>query len=232
MTDELFDYFGKGSKKFEPLDDDLDLPEVSPKRNADAKAEANTEKPTDEAPAQDDISAADTTDDADDDIFADFGAGLFDDTTDALPPRKQAPKVKSEAKPKVAEKSKPAAKPTAKAETKPAAKAEVAAVEQSEPTDDSEGGTWDFLAGMLGIGGKKNKPAEATAEDAIQAKVEKPAVEKPAVESKPKPKNTVPKLPKDVNTAIIDISSLHKILARIAIPIRLRSFPSRLAENR
>ena len=185
MTDELFDYFGKGSKKFEPLDDDLDLPEVSPKRNADAKSAANEQ----EASVQDEISAdaepvADATGDGDDDIFAGFGAGLFEDSTETLPPRKQTPKVKSAAPPKVATKT----KPTAKADSKPAApkraKQEVAAVEQSESTDDSEGGTWDFIAGVLGIGGKKSKPAEATIDDTVQAKVKQPVVE-----SKAKPKN-------------------------------------------
>ena len=45
VTDELFDYFSKGSKKFEPLDDDLDLPEVSPKRSPDAKGEAAKDQP-------------------------------------------------------------------------------------------------------------------------------------------------------------------------------------------
>ncbi len=189
MTDELFDYFGKGSKKFEPLDDDLDLPEVSPKRNADAESEANEEKTTEQAPGQGEISAdaepvADATGNADADIFAGFGAGLFEDSTETLPPRKQAPKVKSAAPPKVATKT----KSTAKADSKPAAskpaKQEVAAAEQSKATDDSEGGTWDFIAGVLGIGGKKSKPAEATVDDTAQAKVEQPVVE-----SKAKPKN-------------------------------------------
>ena len=191
MTDELFDYFGKGSKKFEPLDDDLDLPEVSPKRNVDDKSETNDLKPTEGIPAQDEISAAteptvDATDSADGGSFAGFGAGLFEDTTEELPPRKQAPAVKSTATPLAATESKPKANSVAKAKSKPVdskpVKQEVAAVEKSESTDDSEGGTWDFLAGVLGIGGKKSKPTEATADNALQAKVE-------VAESKPKPKN-------------------------------------------
>ena len=174
MTDELFDYFGKGSKKFEPLDDDLDLPEVSPKRNPDSESEANEEKTTEEASVQNEISVdaepvADATGNDDVDIFAGFGAGLFEDSTETLPPRKQAPKVKSAAAPKAATKTKPKDKATAKTDSKPAApkpaKPEVAAVEQSKSTDDSEGGTWDFIAGVLGIGGKKSKPTEATVDD-------------------------------------------------------------------
>jgi len=118
--------------------------------------------------------------------FAGFGAGLFEDTTEELPPRKQAPAVKSTATPLAATESKPKANSVAKAKSKPVdskpVKQEVAAVEKSESTDDSEGGTWDFLAGVLGIGGKKSKPTEATADNALQAKVE-------VAESKPKPKN-------------------------------------------
>ena len=106
MTDELFDYFGKGSKKFEPLDDDLDLPEVSPKRvdaaeQSDEQTPVDDEKPVDTEPVG--------ADGDDDDVFAAFGAGLFEDETAALPPRKQAPKVKAEAK----------VEPKAKVESKP-----------------------------------------------------------------------------------------------------------------
>ena len=114
MTDELFDYFGKGSKKFEPLDDDLDLPEVSPKRRDDAEEEATAEAEPIKASAQplDDTPASvetETTADAvdDDDAFAGFGAGLFDASTDELPPRKQVAKAKpaAVAKPVVQEKA-------------------------------------------------------------------------------------------------------------------------------
>ena len=87
MTDELFDYFGKGSKKFEPLDDDLDLPEVSPKRRDDAEEETTAELEPVKASAQpvEDIALpaeTDSNDDDDDDVFAGFGAGLFDASTD------------------------------------------------------------------------------------------------------------------------------------------------------
>ena len=171
MTDELFDYFGKGSKKFEPLDDDLDLPEVSPKRRDDAVEEAELEpvkasaQPLDDT--SDSVESEPVASDDDDSAFAGFGAGLFDDSTDELPPRKQVAKAKPAAKPVA--KVKPAAtepnKPEVKAkpvDPKPVVE-EVAAVEQAEETEDSEGGTWDFLAGMLGIGGKKAK-AETTDE--------------------------------------------------------------------
>ena len=170
MTDELFDYFGKGSKKFEPLDDDLDLPEVSPKRRDDAEEETTAELEPVKASAQpvDDIALPADTDtdsnvDDDDDVFAGFGAGLFDASTDELPPRKQVAKAKpsaAEAKQVVSEKSKPEASPrTTKA--KPAAPKpvtqEVASSDPSDESDDSEGGAWDFIAGVLGIGGKKTK---------------------------------------------------------------------------
>ena len=173
MTDELFDYFGKGSKKFEPLDDDLDLPEVSPKRKSDAPdnaAELESAGATD--PATDDIAlpaepvaaAGDSIDD--DDVFAGFGAGLFEASTDELPPRKQVAKTKpatTEVKSAITEQTKPEAK-TKPASARPAdqkpAVEEASASDSSEDSEDTEGGAWDFIAGVLGIGGKKNKTDE------------------------------------------------------------------------
>ena len=92
MTDELFDYFGKGSKKFEPLDDDLDLPEVSPKRRDNTQDEAAKLESAENADqVTDDIALPEETETVvvaadDDDALAGFGAGLFDASTDELPP--------------------------------------------------------------------------------------------------------------------------------------------------
>ena len=195
MTDELFDYFGKGSKKFEPLDDDLDLPEVSPKRKDDVQDETAELEPVEaKAEPADDTSVLETESAVDsideEDVFAGFGAGLFDASTAELPPRTKAAKAKpvAEAKPVVKKQAKPEAK-SKPAKSKPAdpkpVEEKVAAADQSE---DSEGGTWDFIAGVLGIGGKKAKPDEdagknelaagADASDSVGKAKQKPAAPK------------------------------------------------------
>jgi hypothetical protein len=216
VTDELFDYFGKGSKKFEPLDDDLDLPEVSPKRPNDSPDDAidsidacdlsdssdsvelvNQDpgrKPDQvklETPAAAQTNARQTPETGspdNEDDFGGFGAGLFDDDQSDLPPRRSkadAPAdkptiVKDEpVAPVRANDVKTAKKATPKPEkTSPAPVAdEIDAILQpiAEPPEaaDAEGGTWDFLAGMLGIGGKaKTKSATTPAAEPEEVEIE------------------------------------------------------------
>ena len=177
MTDELFDYFGKGSKKFEPLDDDLDLPEVSPKRTSDTSTKSaeqeSTGMPVEHSSPTEVEPVASATDVDDDDVFANFGAGLFEDETENLPPRKQAPRVKPETK--IESKTETKVEPKPKSVDSKPAKLEVAAVDQVDQADDSESGTWDFLAGMLGIGGKKSKPTEKAVDEVQPASSQKSA---------------------------------------------------------
>ena len=215
MTDELFDYFGKGSKKFEPLDDDLDLPEVSPKRRDDTQDQAAELEPV-KASAQpiDDIplpSDSEPSADDDDDVFAGFGAGLFDASTDELPPRKQVAKAKpaaAEAKQIANERTKPAAK-AAPSKAKPAAAkpaVEEVSASQPEKSEDSEGGTWDFIAGVLGIGGKKNKADEDNSDESVASPVAKNKPQ-PADSSKGQTKADVKSLfqePKPAPEAAVD----------------------------
>ena len=177
----------KVPRNLNPLDDDLDLPEVSPKRRDDTQdeaAELKTAETTD--PLSDDIALPAETETVvaeadDDDAFAGFGAGLFDASTDELPPRKQVAKAKQPVKGK----AKLAAKAKS-AQPKPAAPKprveEVAAVNQPAEPEESEGGTWDFIAGVLGIGGKKNKADEDTADE---KRVVADKVATPAAKGKP-----------------------------------------------
>ena len=123
VTDELFDYFGKGSKKFEPLDDDLELPEVSTPLND----ESSEDNPVLEESVEVEVECSDADDavdseecpivsspaelsgnsSADDDEFGGFGAGLFDDDIDDL----DAAAAKAKSKPAVAPEPAVAAEP-------------------------------------------------------------------------------------------------------------------------